>query len=152
MRIEANDIKEYFEKCSEEKRPALEALWKVIEENIPEGFGPGMSYGFPSFVVPLSVFPPGYHCKKEEPLPFISIAEQKNFIGLYHMGVYANPDLHQWFIEAYPKHARKKLDMGKSCIRFKDLSDIPYELVGELVQKISVEEWVDAYERSLNRK
>jgi hypothetical protein len=151
MRIEVNTPADYIQKSPEDRQPYLNKLWELIAENIPKEFSAGMSYGFPSFVVPLAVFPPGYHCKKEEPLPFISIANQKNFIALYHMGMYANPDLYAWFVEAYPKHAKKKLDMGKSCIRFKTMDDIPCDLIGELVQKMTSQQWIDSYEGSLKR-
>ncbi len=96
-------------------------------------------------VVPHSIYPDGYHCDPKLPLPFLSIGSQKNFIALYHMGIYANPELLQWFVTEYPKHSKQKLDMGKSCIRFKKLDQIPFELIAQLVQKMSVVDWISCY-------
>ncbi|MCG8576076.1 MAG: DUF1801 domain-containing protein [Flavobacteriales bacterium] len=151
MRIEANDPEEYIQKAPEERRPYLLKMREVIQNNIPDGFEEGFSYGFPAWVVPLSVYPDGYHCKKEEPLPFISYASQKNFVALYHMGLYANPELMEWFVAEYPKHCSTKLDMGKSCIRFKKPEKIPFELIGELVRRMSSEEWISIYEANIKR-
>ena len=96
--------------------------------------------------------PKGYHCKPSDPLPFVGIASQKNFIALYHMGIYANPDLLKWFVAEYPKHSPKKLDMGKSCIRFKKADEIPYELIAELMKKMTVNDWIHLYEKSFINK
>jgi len=139
-------INNYFEKLPQERREVMSKLRSIIQENLPKGFEEAMSYGMPGFVVPLSLYPDGYHCKKEEPLPFISMASQKNFIGLYHMGIYASPKLYSWFTQEYPKHCKYKLDMGKSCIRFKRMDDIPYDLIKELVAKMTTEEWIGIYE------
>jgi hypothetical protein len=103
------------------------------------------------YVVPKSIYPDGYHCDTSLPLPFMNLAAQKNFIALYHMGIYANPELMKWFTTEYPKHCRKKLDMGKSCIRFKKVDDIPYELIGQLVEKMTVDDWVGIYEGEIKR-
>jgi uncharacterized protein YdhG (YjbR/CyaY superfamily) len=151
MRIEANGPEEYIQNAPEERRPYLLKMREVIQNNIPDGFEEGFSYGFPAWVVPLSVYPDGYHCKKEEPLPFISYASQKNFVALYHMGLYANPELMEWFVAEYPKHCSTKLDMGKSCIRFKKPEKIPFELIGELVRRMSSEEWISIYEANIKR-
>ena len=105
-----------------------------------------------SYVVPFSIYPKGYHCKPSDQLPFISIAAQKNFIAIYHMGIYADKNLHDWFVKSYAEQCTKKLDMGKSCIRFKHLNDIPYALISELVSKISPKEWVSLYETTFVRK
>jgi len=106
----------------------------------------------PSYVVPHSIFPAGYHCNPSEPLPFISVASQKNFIALYHMGLYARPELQEWFISEYPKYSKYKLDMGKSCIRFKKIDAIPYELIGQLFSKMDVDQWIKTYQENLVRK
>jgi hypothetical protein len=98
------------------------------------------------YVVPFSIYPKGYHTKDKLPLPFLALAAQKNFIALYHMGIYANQSLLKWFTEEYPKHSKLKLDMGKGCIRFKNVNQIPYELIGELVKKMGVDEWINLYE------
>jgi hypothetical protein len=102
-----------------------------------------MSYGMIGYVVPHSIYPARYHCNPSLPLPFMNIASQKNFIAFYHMGIYANKALYDWFVGEYPEHCSRKLDMGKSCIRFKIMEDIPYELLGELVRKMTVLEWVN---------
>ena len=81
----------------------------------------------------------------------MNVASQKNFVALHHMGMYANPELLEWFVTEYPKHSSKKLDMGKSCVRFKKMEDIPFELIGELVTKMSVQDWVDLYEKNYKK-
>jgi uncharacterized protein YdhG (YjbR/CyaY superfamily) len=151
MTIKAATVDEYFEKVPEERQEALQSLRKVILENIPGGFEEALSYGMPSYVVPHSLYPAGYHAKPEEPLPFISIASQKHFVAVYHMGVYAFPEILAWFKQEYPKHVKGKLDMGKSCIRFSNVKTIPYELIGELCTKISVREWIEAYEEKVKK-
>jgi len=103
------------------------------------------------YVVPHELYPPGYHCDPKLPLPFVNIASQKNFIARYHMGIYATPELHDWFVSEYPKHAKGKLDMGKSCIRFKKPDDIPFDLIGQLMRKVTVEDWVACYTEMLKR-
>lgn len=151
MRIEANGIKDYISKVPDDRQEALTKLWETIANNIPDGFEEALSYGFPGYVVPHSIYPSGYHCKPSEPLPFVSIASQKNFMALYHMGIYAMPEVMDWFVKEYPKHSDKKLDMGKSCIRFKKAEHIPYDLIAELMQKISVDDWISVYESHLKR-
>ena len=146
MKYEASTVEEYFDQIPEERKPALKKLWDTIRENIPEGFAEELNYGMPGFVVPHSLYPDGYHCDPKLPLPYLNVASQKNFIAFYHMGVYAIPGLMEWFTENYPKHSDEKLDMGKSCIRFKKIDQIPYDLIGELVSKISVEDWIKFYE------
>ena len=126
-------------------------LRKVIINNLPKGFEEAMSYGMLSYVVPHSIYPQGYHCDTKQPLPFLSVASQKNFIAVYHMGMYADQNLLNWFVEEYPKHSKAKLDMGKSCIRFKKMDQVPVGLIGELASKMSVEEWIGTYERVFNK-
>lgn len=136
----------YINQVAEDKKAAFEKLYTTVKNAIPKGFEDSDLYNMVSFVVPLSTYPSGYHCTPNTPLPFISLAAQKNFISLYHMGVYADNILYQWFINEYPKHCKKKLDMGKSCIRFKKMEDIPFELIAELVAKMSVSQWINLYE------
>jgi hypothetical protein len=126
-------------------------LHDIIIKNLPKGFEAGISYGGLGYVVPHTIYPAGYHCKPSEPLPFAGIASQKNSINFYHMGIYADPMLLNWFVNEYPNHCKQKLDMGKSCIRFKKLDEIPYQLIGELMKKISVKEWITMYETSLKK-
>ncbi len=151
MRIIASDFDDYIEKIPEDRKEAFTRLREIVNKNIPDGFEEGISYSFPAWVVPLSIYPAGYHCKAEEPLPFVSLASQKNFIGFYHMGIYAHQELYDWFVSEYPKHCKSKLDMGKSCVRFKKMDDIPYELIGELMTKITLEDWVQRYESAIKK-
>ena len=151
MRSTANTITEYINQLPEERKDAIARLKQTIGDNLPEGFQETMGYGMIAFVVPHDRYPDGYHCNPKLPLPFINLAAQKNFIALYHMGLYANPDLLKWFTEAYPKHSSVKPDMGKSCIRFKKPEHIPYELIAELSRKMSVAEWIETYERNYKR-
>ena len=146
MKLDANNVQEYLDKVPEERQMAFNKLRQTIIDNLPSGFAEDFSYGYIGFNVPHSLYPAGYHCTPEKPLPFTGIASQKNFIGLYHMGIYANPELLEWFISEYPKHCKHKLDMGKSCIRLKKMDEIPYELIGELMQRMTVDEWIDLYE------
>jgi hypothetical protein len=102
--------------------------------------------------VPHSLYPDGYHCDPKLPLPFVNIASQKNHIALYHNGLYAMPELQEWFKDQYGKRVPAKLDMGKSCIRFKKPDHIPFDLIGELLEKLSVTDWIQTYERTVKRK
>lgn len=144
-------VEEYLATVPDERRPHFDRLRATILDHLPEGFVETIQYGMIAYVVPLDIYPDGYHVKKGTPLPFVSIASQKNFIGLYHMGIYTNEDLLNWFTAAYPQHSKRKLDMGKSCIRFKKMEAIPYELLGTLMQKVTVQEWIQQYEQALKR-
>jgi len=139
-------IDQYLERMEPKWKEAFITLRKVIDQHIPSGFELEMEYGMPSYVVPLATYPDGYHCKKDTPLPFISIAAQKNHIAVYHMGIYADQELLTWFQREYPNHMDTKLNMGKSCIRFTNPNKIPYGLIGELVSKMTVEDWIRKYE------
>jgi len=130
----------------EERLEPFHKLHEAILKNLPKGFEAAISYGGLGYVVPHKLYPSGYHCKPSEPLPFAGIASQKNYINFYHMGIYSDPELLKWFVTEYPKHSDQKLDMGKSCIRFKKLDKIPYKLIAELMKKISVEKWIQMYE------
>lgn len=145
-------VKEYIDQVPEERAVAFKKLRQTILDNIPSGFEECINYKMIGYVVPHSQYPNGYHCSPELPLPFANIANQKGFIGLYHMGIYANSELYDWFVEEYPKHAKYKLNMGKSCIRFKKVDDIPFDLIAELMQKMSVQDWVSLYENNLGSK
>ena len=152
MKIEAQSVQEYLENLPEERKEPIEKLRKIISENLPIGFEEQLSYGMIGYVVPKSIYPKGYHCTPELPLPFLSIASQKNSINLYHMGIYADEKLLHWFQEEFPKHSKKKLDMGKSCMRFKKPEDIPYELIGELARKMTPKDWIEKYENAFVKK
>lgn len=151
MQIEANNPEHYVEQIPEERREAVNKLREVIKANLPEGFEETMSYGMIGYAVPHSLYPDGYHCNPELPLPFMNIASQKNYIAVYHSGVYASKDLLNWFTSEYPKHSERKLDMGKSCIRFKKPDQIPFELIGELASRITPQEWIEMYEENVKR-
>ena len=152
MKIEAKSVEDYLSKVPEERKGPMNALRDTINSNIPKGFEETMLYHMPAWVVPLSTYPAGYHTTPGEPLPFINIASQKNFVALYHMGVYADLDLLHWFQSEYPKHSATKLDMGKSCVRFKKPEAIPLELVGQLASKMTVERVIEIYEQNYKPK
>lgn len=152
MQIPADSIQDYLSKVPEERKEAFTKLFETISKNLPKGFQTNLSYGMIGWSVPLETFPAGYHCSPGTPLPFINLASQKNFIALYHMGIYANDELLNWFVEEYPKHSKRKLDMGKSCIRFKKPDEIPFELIAELSKRMTPKDWISIYEKMLNRE
>ena len=143
---------EYIDALSPERKAAMEELRQNILENLPTGFSETMSYGMLGYVVPHSIYPEGYHCDTILPLPFINIASQKNFIALYHMGIYVDNELLDWFVSEFQEQSKSKLDIGKSCIRFKRMDQIPYKLIGQLASKISVHEWISKYESVLSNR
>ena len=146
-----DSIKDYTNSLTSDRKTTITQLINVIEQNIPKGFEKVMNYGMPSFVIPHSIYPNGYHCDTTLPLPFIGVSNQKSSISLHHMGLYADPELLNWFKSEYPKHSNTKLDMGKSCIRFKKFNKIPYELIGILSNKMTVKNWIDIYEQNIKR-
>src|SRR3970282_1024977 len=153
MQSTAKTVNDYINELPEERKTAFLKLRESILNTIPKGFEEQISYGMLGYVVPHSIYPNGYHCTPKLPLPFISIGSQKNFIVMHHLGIYANPKLLEWFTAEYPKHANHKLDMGKGCIRFKKIDQIPFDFIAQLAGKISVEEWIECYETQLkNRK
>lgn len=141
----------YVKELPEDRQKAISQLRKVINKNLPKGFQETMGYGMIGYVVPHSIYPAGYHCKPTDPLPFMSIASQKNFIAVYSMVLYANAELLKWFTNSYHELNIGKLDMGKSCIRFKKAEKIPYELIGELASKVTVKEWINTYEKAFKK-
>jgi hypothetical protein len=151
MQSKVETIEAYMEQLPEDRKGVMQKLHNIILSNLPKGFEPQMSYGMVGYVVPHSIYPSGYHCDPKLPLPFISIASQKNTISLYHMGIYADANLLNWFQTEYLKHCKTKLDMGKSCIRFKKPENIPFELLAELVGKMSVKDWIKTYESSFRK-
>lgn len=152
MQSKAITVDEYIKDLPEDRKEVIEKIRKVILDNLPKGFEETISYGMLGYVVPHSIYPKGYHCNTNLPLPFINLASQKNFIALYHMGIYAEPSLLDWFVSEFPKHSKSKLDMGKSCIRFKKMNDIPYELIGQLASKMTTEDWINKYESAFSKK
>jgi len=151
MQYQATTTQEYIDQLPEERQDPITKIKEILSKNLPSDLEEGILYKMIGFYVPHSMYPDGYHCKPTDPLPFINLASQKNFIALYHMGLYAKKELHDWFVSEYPKHCKFKLDMGKSCIRFKKMEDIPYELIAELAQKMSTAEWIEIYEKALKK-
>lgn len=151
MKSDAETPENYVEQAPQDRREALKKLRDVIVANLPEGFSEGMQYGMVGYFVPHEIYPPGYHCNPSLPLPFMSFASQKNSINFYHMGMYADPELLNWFQTEFPKHSKRKLDMGKSCVRFKKFEEIPWDLIGELAKKMTPEQWISLYESQIKR-
>ncbi|MBN8641583.1 MAG: DUF1801 domain-containing protein [Flavobacteriales bacterium] len=151
MQSKATTPDQYINELPDDRKVVMQKLREVVLANLPKGFKEMMGYGMLGYSVPHEIYPNGYHCNPKDPLPFFGMASQKNTINIYHMAVYADKKLYDWFVSEYPKHCKSKLDMGKSCVRFKKLDDIPYELIGELCTKVSVEQWIEMYEKNLKR-
>ena len=152
MQIAANSPDEYVDLLPEDRKPVINRLRQIILDNLPKGFEETMNYGMIGYVVPHSVYPPGYHCDPKLPLPFMAVASQKNFVAFYHMAIYTDKQLHDWFVNEYSKFSKSKLDMGKSCTRFKKPDQIPFDLIGQLVQKITAHQWIEMYEENFRKK
>ena len=144
-------MEEYLNQVPEERKASFRKLYETVSQNLPPGFQEQLSYGMIGWSIPLETYPPGYHCTSNTPLPFLNLASQKNFIALYHMGIYANPQLLNWFVAEYPKYSLRKLDMGKSCMRFKKVEDIPFDLIAELCRKITTQDWILQYEKHFKK-
>jgi len=151
MQLKATSPKQYLEELPEDRKEPVSKLRQQILDNLPKGIEETMNYGMLGYVVPHSVYPDGYHCDPKSPLPFMSLASQKNFVAVYSMVLYSRKDLMDWFTSEYAKCCKYKLDMGKSCIRFKRMNDIPFDLIGELTAKVSTEEWIDIYESAFKK-
>jgi len=151
MQIFTDSAEDYISKLPDERKESFRKLLEIVNDNLPKGFEQNMQYGMVTWCVPLETYPDGYHCAKNAPLPFLSIASQKNFIALYHMGIYAKAELLNWFVTEFPKYSERKLDMGKSCIRFKKPGEIPMELIAGLCKKMTVEEWISIYEKNYKK-
>ena len=151
MKANGSSVSEILANIPADRSLAFTRLHETIVRNLPKGFEAAISYGGLGYVVPHEIYPAGYHCKPIEPLPFAGLASQKNSINFYHMGIYADPTLLNWFVTEYPKHTVQKLDMGKSCIRFKKFDQIPFELIGQLMKKMSVQDWINIYEKNMKK-
>lgn len=151
MQSKASTPDEYFDALPDDRKAPMMELRKVIKKNLPKGFKEQISSGMVGYVVPHSLYPDGYHCSPELPLPFLSVASQKNFISIYHMGLYSDPKLLKWFTTAYAKQSKTRLDMGKSCLRFKKTDQIPMALIGELASKMTPQQWITIYERIIKK-
>lgn len=152
MQYQADTVDHYISQIPEERRGPVQKLRETIQKNLPKGFEEGINYNMIGFYVPHTVYPDGYHCNPKDPLPFINIASQKNFVALYHSGLYADKKLYDWFVSEYPNHCKYKLDMGKSCVRFKKVDDIPFDLIATLCSKMTVKQWIDLYETNIKKK
>jgi len=151
MQSSAKTVDEYIASLPSDRKEIILNLRNVLIQSLPAGFDEQMSYGMIGYVVPHKTFPDGYHCDPKLPLPFINIASQKNFIALYHMGLYMDKELYDWFVAEYSTLVKTKPDMGKSCIRFKKMDDIPFDLIGELCTKTTVDRWITLYQSTLKR-
>jgi hypothetical protein len=148
MQSKATTVAAYLASLPSDRRAAVEAVRRVVLDNIDRGFAEGMQYGMIGYYVPHAIFPPGYHCDPKQPLPFAGLASQKQHLSLYIMGIYGDAALREWFVNAW-KATGKKLDMGKACIRFKKVEDVPLEVIGEAFRRISLKGYIAAYERNL---
>lgn len=151
MQSKAATVDEYIASLPEDRRSAISAIRKVVNKNLPKGFEERMSYGMMGWAVPLKTYPAGYHCDPKQPLPFMGLASQKQYISFYTMCLYSDEKELEWFKNEWAKHSSKKLDMGKSCIRFKKPEDIPLTLIGELASRITPKQWIDIYESTMKR-
>lgn len=152
MQSSATTVDAYLESLPDDRKQAMNSLRDVIKQNLPKDFEETMQYGMISYVVPHSLYPQGYHCKPKDALPFMSIGSQKNFIVLHHLGIYGDTELLDWFLQAYTKVATSKIDMGKGCVRFKKVDQIPFEVIGELAAKFTVAQWIEKYEAAFVKK
>jgi hypothetical protein len=148
MQSKATTAEAYLKEIPKERQAPVAKLRQAIKKNLPKGFKEVMGYGMIGYVIPHSIYPEGYHCDPKLPLPFMNLASQKNFISVYHMGMYADNELGKWFVKEYTKLNIGKLDMGKCCIRFKNLDKIPYQLIGELASKMTPQDWIAIYEKA----
>lgn len=151
MQTKTTTFKDYIDELPDDRKEAMTKLRKIILDNLPKGFSETIGLTGLGYSIPHTLYPNGYHCDPKQPLPFIGIGSQKNFIAIYHMGLYADKKLLDWFTSEYPKHSKTKLDMGKSCIRFKKMDQIPFKLIGELSAKITPKEWIETYERIIKK-
>jgi hypothetical protein len=151
MQSKAPTPQVYMEELPADRKAPLSKLRQTILHNIDPRFEECMNYGMLGYVVPHRIYPDGYHCNPEHPLPYMNLVSQKNYIAVYHAGMYTDKTICDWFVDAYPNHCSSRLDMGKSCVRFKKMEDIPYELIGQLAAKMSLDEWISVYESQIKK-
>ncbi len=149
MQSEGKTVGEYIDTLPAERKPIIVALRKAITKNLPKGFEEQMGYGMMGYVVPHKLYPPGYHVTPELPLPFMGVASQKNHIAVYHLAMQG--ELLDWFQDEWKVYSEKKLDMGKSCIRFRKPEDVPVDLIGDLASKMTPQQWIEIYENHKNK-
>ncbi len=148
MQSKATTVEQYLAELPEDRRKAIEAVRQVVFKNLDKDYEEGIQYGMIGYYVPHRVYPAGYHCDPKQPLPFAGLASQKNHMALYIMCVYGNPDHAKWFQEAWAKTG-KKLDMGKSCVRFKKVEDLALDVIGEAIRRVPAKKYVAASEAGL---
>lgn len=151
MTSNAKTVDEYLALLPDDRRDALEAVREVILANLPEGYEETMCYGMIGYVVPHSLFPAGYHCDPKQPLSYAGLASQKNHMSLYLMTVYGDAPTAEWFKSAFTA-AGKKLDMGKSCVRFKKVSDLPLDVIGQAIARVPAQAYIEQYEQLLRER
>ena len=149
MKSTATTPEEYIAQLPDDRKVPIQKLRQIILDHLDPGFYECINYGMLGYVVPHSRYSSGYHCNPKLPLPFMNLASQKHFIAVYHSGMYAQKEIFDWFVTEYPKHCSSKLDMGKSCIRFKKMNDIPYALIGQLAAKLAVQDWINLYQSQI---
>ncbi len=148
MQSKAKTVAQYLSALPKDRREALLAVRSTILKNLPKGYAEGMQYGMIGYFVPHSVYPAGYHCDPKQPLPFAGLASQKNHMAIYLMCVYSDPELEAWFRESWAKTG-KKLDMGKSCVRFKKLDDVALNVIGQVIRRVPVKKFIEFYESAI---
>jgi hypothetical protein len=151
MQSKAATVAQYLKALPADRREAIEAVRGVILKNLPKGYAEGIQYGMIGYFVPHDVYPPGYHCDPKQPLPFVSLASQKNHMAVYLYCLYSDPDMLDWFREAWAATGRK-LDMGKSCVRFKKLDQVALDVVADAIRAIPVKDFVAHYDASRPKK
>jgi hypothetical protein len=148
MSDSGNPVDEYLASLPEDRSAALQAVRQTILANLSEGYEEGIQYGMIGYYVPHSVYPAGYHCNPKQPLGFAALGSQKNYMTLHLVCVYSDSELSEWFKDAY-QQTGKKLDMGKGCLRFKKLDDLPLEVIGELIRRMPADKWIQINEAFL---
>ena len=152
MQSKAKTVADYIDSLPSDRKKIIIEIRKTILKNLPKGFQEEMNYGMIGYVVPHKLYAEGYHCDPKMPLPFINVASQKSHIAVYHMGLYSSGTLLDWFQDEWKEYSSKKLDMGKACIRFKKPEDVPLDLIGELVSRLTPQQWIDIYEKAKSKK
>ncbi len=150
MRSQATGVEEYLAELTAERRETLQAVREVVLKNLPRGYEEGMQYGMIGYFVPHRLYPAGYHCDPRQPLPFASLASQKHHLSIYLTCIYSDPEHLAWFREAWAKTG-KKLDMGKGCVRFKTIDDVPLKVVGQAIKRVPVKKFIAQYEAVLGQ-
>jgi len=150
MQSKATTVEQYLAELPEDRRAALQAVRQVILKNLDKDYEEGMGYGMMGYFVPHRMFPAGYHCDPKQPLPFAGLASQKNYMSVYLMCTYGESGEEKWFRAAWAKTG-KKLDMGKSCIRFKKLEDLALDVIGEAIRRVPAKAYIEHYQSVMQK-